>query len=143
MIKHKCNRTICWWCQWGLSSKVSAVLAWFSLPRSLFKPKPFTWADLNPVMQRFLDRMEREAALLLKRPIYMFTPGKALKFRRLQPTVAQSLAAPADPESTQLVPMPSGLTWRNGGTTQPCDMLVGPCCCRATHRISEWRLYRP
>ena len=28
--------------------------------------------------------------------------------------------------------------FRNGGCTDPCDMVAGPCACGAWHKLSEW-----
>lgn len=39
-----------------------------------------------------------------------------------------------------MTPMPIELIGRyyNGGCTEPCDMIDGPCACGAWHRLDEW-----
>ena len=34
--------------------------------------------------------------------------------------------------------MPDGIEMYNGGCSEPCDMLVGPCCCGAWHSLDDW-----
>ncbi len=39
-----------------------------------------------------------------------------------------------------MVPMPGDRIGDhyNGGTTEPCDMYIGPCSCGAWHHVRDW-----
>jgi hypothetical protein len=44
----------------------------------------------------------------------------------------------------EIISMPEILigTIHNGSCPDPCDMLVGPCACGATHHWDEWQIIR-
>ena len=58
------------------------------------------------------------------------------KTRRLRAGAKRLGVDPGDPG--KLRPMPAGLEQYNGGYSEPCDMLVGPCCCGAWHSLDDW-----
>lgn len=39
-----------------------------------------------------------------------------------------------------MIPMPEDRIGNhyNGGTTEPCDMYIGPCSCGAWHHVRDW-----
>lgn len=41
-------------------------------------------------------------------------------------------------EENKLTPMPDVVVVFNG-TSQRCDMLIGPCCCGAWHTLDDWK----
>ena len=47
-----------------------------------------------------------------------------------------ALALPRQPSG--FVPWPAGKPPRYNGSGEPCDMLIGPCSCGATHTDKEW-----
>lgn len=51
---------------------------------------------------------------------------------------------PINTEKYHFIPMPKEWIGQyfNGGCTEPCDMLSGPCACGATHHIEEWIISR-
>lgn len=42
------------------------------------------------------------------------------------------------PKSNEMLPMPNGITYRNG-SNEPCDILHGPCSCGGWHHVDEWQ----